>query len=398
MQLTGQQVQQIRGALLAAYTTRESLAMMVRVQLNEYLEAIADGENLRVLVFNLVSWAERTGRVDELIQGAYNETPGNDALQQLVQWWRSLSRGDATAGRRVGAEVDALHSGPASIDVFLSYSRKDIDTMVQVREALRAAGLFVWTDEGLEPGTPNWKNAISEAVGQAKAFVVLLSPNAKESVWVSNEIGYAQTFGKPIFPVLVAGDSKSAVPIDLITAQWVDGRTKLRGAVTAELLPYLTRKIAPVPTTPAEPKPIISPPPSEPPSSPPRTPYLGFLLTAVATLVVGFLAYYLVEYNPLQPPTTPVQVAANVTPQASTATPQLAPTSTPHPAPTSPPTFAPTANWTPFPVAGSGRTNAKDGAEYVYVPAGAFTMGSTEAQISDNFELCQQASKNRMPP
>jgi formylglycine-generating enzyme required for sulfatase activity len=191
-----------------------------------------------------------------------------------------------------------------------------------------------------------------------------LSPNAKESVWVNNEIGYAQTFDKSISPVLIAGDSKSAVPIDLITAQWVDGRTKLRGAVTAELLPYLKRRIEPVPPTPAEPKPIISPPPSEPPPSPPRTPYLGFLLTAVATLVVGFLAYYLVEHNPFQPPTTPAQVAENVTPKSATV----------EPTQPSPP---PTATSTPQssePQAGTVRWFKE--VQYVYVPAGEFKMGS----------------------
>ena len=40
-------------------------------------------------------------------------------------------------------------------------------------------GLSVWTDTGLTPGTPNWEDAIEEAVNQAKAMVVLLSPKCK---------------------------------------------------------------------------------------------------------------------------------------------------------------------------------------------------------------------------
>ena len=181
MQLTGQQVQQIRDALLAAYSSKASLKMLVRVRMDENLEEVADGEDLRVLVFNLVSWSERTGRVDELIQGAYHETPRNEALQQLIQWWNGFSYRGAEAKTQAAAGEGSLQGSSASIDVFLSYTRKDGGAMVQVREILRGAGLSVWTDEGLVPGTSNWKRTISEAILQTKAFVVLLSPTSKES-------------------------------------------------------------------------------------------------------------------------------------------------------------------------------------------------------------------------
>ena len=167
MKLTGKQVQEIREALLDAYGSVDALRIMVRIELDETLEAIAGGENLRVLVFNLITWAERTGRVDDLIQGATRHNPGNPALQQLVQAWRSATpSGPALAepGARAGSPAP---TGPVAIDLFLSYSRKDLAAMREVQEALRAAGLSVWTDEGLEPGTQNWQDAIEEAVNQA---------------------------------------------------------------------------------------------------------------------------------------------------------------------------------------------------------------------------------------
>ena len=46
--------------------------------------------------------------------------------------------------------------------------------MLGVQETLRAAGLSVWTDEGLQPGTQSWQDAIEEAVSPAQAMVVLL--------------------------------------------------------------------------------------------------------------------------------------------------------------------------------------------------------------------------------
>ena len=43
--------------------------------------------------------------------------------------------------------------------IFLSYSREDSKVMQQVKEALQDAGVSVWTDEKLTPGTPDWQIA-----------------------------------------------------------------------------------------------------------------------------------------------------------------------------------------------------------------------------------------------
>ncbi|MFN8467659.1 MAG: effector-associated domain EAD1-containing protein [Caldilineaceae bacterium] len=197
MKITGQNVQQICDALIDAYPTRDLLRMMVRVELDRNLEEIAGGENQNVVVFNLVSWAERDGRIDELIERAHLRTPGNAALSRLAAEWRAQTP-PGTAPQivsplthpAIGPAADpGKRKGPASVDLFLSYSRKDNDAMHLVQESLRAAGLSVWTDEGLEPGTQSWKDAIAEAVKQAYALVVLLSPNSSQSTWVKNEVG-----------------------------------------------------------------------------------------------------------------------------------------------------------------------------------------------------------------
>jgi hypothetical protein len=243
MTLTGRQIQQIRDALLSAYTTSDSLSMMVRIELEEELAVIAGGENLRVVIFNLVTWAERNGCIDKLIAGAHNQMPGNPALQELVDQWHAQTLTGVPLPLTSPLVNDARTVGPASVDVFLSYSRKDTEIMHKVQDALRAGGLAVWTDEGLEPGTASWRAAIEESLGQASAVVVLLSPNAKISRWVDNEVGYAQTQHKVVFPILVAGDEASAVPISLINTQWVDGRHQVEGVVRKRLLPTIDRLV-----------------------------------------------------------------------------------------------------------------------------------------------------------
>lgn len=82
--LTGQQIAQLRNALLDAYPTHAALREMVGEELNENLDAIAGGETLRSVVFSLITWAEATGRTLELIEGAYRHNPTNPALRDVA--------------------------------------------------------------------------------------------------------------------------------------------------------------------------------------------------------------------------------------------------------------------------------------------------------------------------
>jgi hypothetical protein len=81
MTLAGAQIAQLLDALLAAYPRRDDLRMMVRVEVGENLDAIAGGDTLRAVAFSLIEWAQRTGRVEELIAGARRGNPGNAALE-----------------------------------------------------------------------------------------------------------------------------------------------------------------------------------------------------------------------------------------------------------------------------------------------------------------------------
>lgn len=96
--------------------------------------------------------------------------------------------------------------------------------MRRVRDDLRSRGLPVWTDETLEPGTPIWEFEIANAIENAACMLVLLTPESKKSIWVSREIGYAEGQDIHIFPFLLRGDDRSAVPFRLISSQWIDAR------------------------------------------------------------------------------------------------------------------------------------------------------------------------------
>lgn len=258
--LTGRQIEQAQNALLEAFPSRDALRMLTRIELNENLDAIAGGDNLRVIAFNLVSWAEQTGVFARLVDGAVRQNDGNATLRELQRAARTWI-GDAPAGaatRKHGTRPQA------TIDIFLSYSRHDRTQMFGVHDILRGAGFAVWIDDGIEPGTAIWEDAIEEALHQAQAMVVLLSPNAKASPWVKREITYAMAQEKAVFPLLIAGDQRTAVPLSLITTQWVDGRDDVAGAMQGYLLPAMQRYLRP--------DEAITDAPSPAPSAPNRPP------------------------------------------------------------------------------------------------------------------------------
>jgi hypothetical protein len=89
--------------------------------------------------------------------------------------------------------------------VFISYSRQDRAYVEQLTTHLRGAGLNVWADDRIEPGD-QWSAVISEKLKSSCAFVIIMTPAAEQSRWVAREIGLAERFDKPMFPLLLDGE------------------------------------------------------------------------------------------------------------------------------------------------------------------------------------------------
>ena len=73
-----------------------------------------------------------------------------------------------------------------NLDVFISYSRKDIQWTGKLVSVLEALGLNVWWDSKIMPGTP-FDDSIDNALQTAKCVVVLWSKSSVKSHWVKTE-------------------------------------------------------------------------------------------------------------------------------------------------------------------------------------------------------------------
>lgn len=83
------QTELLLDALLSAFPKHSDLRQMVRFQLGENLEAIADGENQTDRLFNLITWAESRGHLSELITSAANANPKNEKLRRWIETYAS---------------------------------------------------------------------------------------------------------------------------------------------------------------------------------------------------------------------------------------------------------------------------------------------------------------------
>ncbi len=88
--------------------------------------------------------------------------------------------------------------------VFISYSRKDQTHARRVAEDLRQHGFDVWMDDRIDYGD-RWLRVIFQAVRDAAAVIVIMSPHSEESKWVEKEYLFADEIRKPILPLALDG-------------------------------------------------------------------------------------------------------------------------------------------------------------------------------------------------
>lgn len=84
--------------------------------------------------------------------------------------------------------------------VFISYSSKDYQQALAVRNVMEQNGLTCWMAPESIPGGSNYTKEIPIAIRECQAFVLMLSANAQNSHWVLKELDRAVNEGKIILP------------------------------------------------------------------------------------------------------------------------------------------------------------------------------------------------------
>ena len=107
--------------------------------------------------------------------------------------------------------------------IFSSYSRKDHEFVDRLMPALEQYGFSTWSDVHGITGGDVWKAAISRAVRECDAFLVVLSPQSADSENVAKELAVATKHARRILPVMFqACKIPDKMEYDLAELQWAD--------------------------------------------------------------------------------------------------------------------------------------------------------------------------------
>ncbi len=87
--------------------------------------------------------------------------------------------------------------------VFLSHSKHDGDFAELMKLRLEKEGIIAWIDnDRLEPGI-DWRQEIDDSIRSSKALIAVMSPEARESEYVTYEWAFAWGSGINIVPIML---------------------------------------------------------------------------------------------------------------------------------------------------------------------------------------------------
>jgi CheY-like chemotaxis protein len=86
--------------------------------------------------------------------------------------------------------------------VFISYKKEDVDFAENLSSRLEREGSDVWADSKIAVGE-EWRNAIDVAIGNSVALIVIMTPEAKASEYVTYEWAFAWGIGIKVIPVML---------------------------------------------------------------------------------------------------------------------------------------------------------------------------------------------------
>ena len=125
--------------------------------------------------------------------------------------------------------------------VFISYSRKDMEVARRLAEAFKDQDLDVWIDwEGIAP-TVDWWREIEKGIEEADIFLFLISPDSAKSKICTREIEHANKNSKRLIPVVVRDLAGDESPVGIGHLNWIffresdDFNKSLEQLITARL-------------------------------------------------------------------------------------------------------------------------------------------------------------------
>jgi CheY-like chemotaxis protein len=86
--------------------------------------------------------------------------------------------------------------------IFISYKKEDVDFAENVSSRLGGKGFDVWYDSKIAAGE-EWRNVLDAAIKDSVALIVIMTPEAKASEYVTYEWAFALGIGIKVIPIML---------------------------------------------------------------------------------------------------------------------------------------------------------------------------------------------------
>lgn len=86
--------------------------------------------------------------------------------------------------------------------VFVSYSHKDNEKVLDLIKLLKRKMCRIWYDEGLTPGG-SWNDDLANHISKCECVIIIITNNSIQSQYVKSELNYAISLNKRIYPVFL---------------------------------------------------------------------------------------------------------------------------------------------------------------------------------------------------
>lgn len=86
--------------------------------------------------------------------------------------------------------------------IFISYQHDDVDFAENLKHRVEQAGFTTWMDDRLHAGE-EWRESIDQAIKESLALIVVMTPAAKASEYVTYEWAFAWGAGVRVIPIML---------------------------------------------------------------------------------------------------------------------------------------------------------------------------------------------------
>jgi formylglycine-generating enzyme required for sulfatase activity len=115
----------------------------------------------------------------------------------------------------------AAPSATEKLNVFISYSRRDVDFADRLANALSVRGFHVEIDRRDLPKLEDWERELQHLIQQCDTVVLVVSPNSLKSPVVNWEVDQVRLAGKRLAPIIIADVEGVPVPPDVSRINYI---------------------------------------------------------------------------------------------------------------------------------------------------------------------------------